>query len=123
MSEDALRYAEQARAPIPAEDEVIRSSKRRQSRPLGWRLSVPFIIFLGVLGVFYIGLRNYYDRLWRQEQALEEEVRNLHSESTTLSAELMLQSKESEVVRLVKSKSMDLEESTTPPVKVEYKKR
>lgn len=103
--------------------ESSRKSGARRPSSAGRSVDVWFILFLGVLGVCYIWMRNYYEQLWRREQALEEEVRNLHSESTTLSADLMSQSKESEVVRLLERRAMDLEESQEPPVKVEYRAR
>ena len=68
-------------------------------------------------------MRNYYDKLWREEQELEEEVKNLRSESITLNAKLMRSSKESEVAKLVQERQLDLEESRRPPVRIKYYER
>ncbi len=98
--------------------------KREKSQQKRWGLmDVPFILFLGALCVFYIWLRNDYERLWREEQKLEVEVRSLRSESLVLSSELMRRSKESEVYKLTESKGLKLRESRTPPVKIDYKER
>ena len=68
-------------------------------------------------------MRNYYDKLWREEQELEEEVKNLRSESITLNAKLMRSNKESEVAKLVQERQLDLEESRRPPVRIKYYER
>ena len=58
-----------------------------------------------------------------EEQELEEEVKNLRSESITLNAKLMRSSKESEVAKLVQERQLDLEESRRPPVRIKYYER
>lgn len=82
-----------------------------------------FWILVCALSVLYISMRNYYDKLWREEQELEEEVKNLRSESITLNAKLMHSSKESEVAKLVQERQLDLEESRCPPVRIKYYER
>ncbi|PIE83934.1 MAG: hypothetical protein CSA07_04535 [Bacteroidia bacterium] len=113
-------------APAPEGSQSPRSGGRKRTKriqtPLGV-MDVPFILFVGALCVFYIWLRNDYERLWREEQRLEVEVRNLRSESLVLSSELMRRSKESEVYEQTESKGLGLKESRTPPVKIEYKER
>lgn len=107
----------------PESGERTGTAQVERSGGLGSVSMVRFILFLGALGVCYIWMRNSYEKLWRQEQALEEQVRNLRSESVTLSAALMSQSKESAVVELVGRQELDLVESRVPPVKIEYKER
>ena len=109
----------------PQAEGEVRKDRVRVERAggLGSMSMVRFILFLGALGVCYIWMRNSYEKLWRREQALEEQVRNLRSESVTLSAALMSQSKESAVVELVARQEMELVESRVPPVKIEYKER
>ena len=82
-----------------------------------------FWLLLCFLSVVYIAMRNYYDKLWREEQALEEEVKNLRSEAITLTAELMRSSKESEVAQMLKNRDMTLEESRKPPIRIKAYKR
>ena len=82
-----------------------------------------FWILVCALCVLYISMRNYYDKLWRQEQELEEEVKNLRSESITLNAKLMRTSKESEVAKLVEERRLDLDESRRPPIRIKYYER
>ncbi len=84
---------------------------------------VAFILLLGALGVFYIWLRNYHDRLLREEQKLEVRVVNLRSESLTLTSDLMRLSKESAVLYQIQARGMRLEASRRPPVAIEYKER
>ncbi|MBQ9471450.1 MAG: hypothetical protein IJU72_10945 [Bacteroidales bacterium] len=75
----------------------------------------PFMMFLVLLAVMYIGNHYRYDRLMRREQTLRQEVKNLRAESVTTAATLMQISRQSEVVKLVNQKNLGLEESTTPP--------
>lgn len=75
----------------------------------------PFMMFLVLLAVIYISNHYRYDRLMRREQALRQEVKNLRAESVTTAATLMQISRQSEVVKLVNQKNLELEESTTPP--------
>lgn len=82
-----------------------------------------FWILVCALCVLYISMRNYYDKLWRQEQELEEEVKNLRSESITLNAKLMRTSKESEVAKLVEERQLELQESRRPPIRIKYYER
>ena len=82
-----------------------------------------FWILVFALCLIYIAMRNYYDKLWGEEQALEEVVKNLRSESITLNAKLMQTSKESEVARMVEEREIDLEESRRPPIRIKYYER
>lgn len=99
------------------------STGERGERTLSPRSYVRLLVFLAVLSVCYIWLRNYHVKLWRLEQGLEEEVTNLHYESTTISADLMLQGRESEVAKLAKIRGLKIEESRRPPVKVTLARR
>lgn len=79
---------------------------------------IPYILFLAVLAIFYIGNRYKYEKLIRSEQTLQVEVKNLRAESITTASHLMFISKQSQVSRLIKEKGLDLEESVTPPKKI-----
>lgn len=82
---------------------------------------IPYIILLVVLAIFYIANRYKNEKIAIEEQALKEELKNMRSESITTAAELMRISRQSEVVRLVKDKGINLEESTVPPKIIENK--
>ena len=79
---------------------------------------IPYILFLAVLAIFYIGNRYKYEKLIRSEQTLQIEVKNLRAESITTASQLMFISKQSQVSRLVKERGLGLEESVTPPKKI-----
>ena len=80
---------------------------------------LPFIFFLALLGVLYIGNRFKAEKIIQQNMSLQKEIKELRSESITIAAELMYMRKQSEVIKLLKKKGLELEESTEPPIKVE----
>jgi len=62
-----------------------------------------------------------YEKLVRDGQNMQLEVRNLRAESITVASQLMYISKQSQVARLVKEKDLGLEESVVPPKKIKAK--
>ncbi|HBI80384.1 MAG TPA: hypothetical protein DDY04_00150 [Bacteroidales bacterium] len=79
---------------------------------------MPYIIFMVVLAIIYIANNYHYNNLLRTEQKLRQEVKNLRAESITTAAQYMSISKQSEVVKLVDQKGLDLIESRIPPKKL-----
>jgi len=77
-----------------------------------------YIILITFLGAVYIGNRFHAERITRETAKLQLEVKELRSESLSVSADLMYISRQSEVVKLVKSKGLSLEELKTPPYKL-----
>ncbi len=77
-----------------------------------------FIIFLTILGAFYIGNRFHAERITRESASLAREVKDLKAEALSTSAQLMSVSRQSEVSRLVSEKGLGLEELKTPPFKI-----
>jgi len=77
-----------------------------------------YIILITFLGAVYIGNRFHAERITRETAKLQREVKELRSESLSVSADLMYISRQSEVVKLVKSKGLSLEELKTPPYKL-----
>jgi hypothetical protein len=77
-----------------------------------------YIIFLTILGAFYIGNRFHAERITRESGRLTREVKDLKAESLSTSASLMDVSKQSEVYRLVREKGLGLEELKTPPYRL-----
>ena len=109
-----------------ATEDTVQGEKKRAKKttsPSFFSFDIRFWVLVCILSVLYIAMRNYYDKLWREEQALEEEVKNLRSESITLTAELMRSSKESEVAKMVESQQLDLQESRRPPIRIKYQER
>ncbi|MBA7506970.1 hypothetical protein ES706_05685 [subsurface metagenome] len=80
---------------------------------------LPYIIFLTLLILIYIGNRYHAEKVVRKTVELQNEVRELRSEAITTSAELMFISKQSEVTKLVKRKNLELEELKKPPKIIE----
>lgn len=77
-----------------------------------------FIIFLTILGAFYIGNRFHAEKITRESARLSREVKDLKAESLSTSASLMYVSKQSEVYRMVHEKGLGLEELKIPPYRL-----
>jgi hypothetical protein len=81
---------------------------------------VPKIIFVMVLGLFYIGNTHHAEKTVRRINNIQAEVEDVRADYTTMKAQLMFSSKQSEVA--AKVKAYGLEESLTPPYKVVVEK-
>jgi hypothetical protein len=81
---------------------------------------VPKILFVMVLGLIYIGNTHYAEKTVRKINNMQAEVEDLRADYTTLKADLMFASKQSEVAKKVKPYS--LKESLTPPFKIVVEK-
>jgi hypothetical protein len=79
---------------------------------------IPFIFFLAFLGIIYIGNSYHAEKLVRETKRLEQELKKLQPEAIATSSELMQQSNQSEVARLLKERNLDLIESREPPIKI-----
>ncbi len=80
--------------------------------------NLAFIIFCTFLLVFYIGNRYKCEGQLTQIERLEREITDLRYESITTSAELMSLSRQSEVLRLVKDRGLELNESVKAPQRI-----
>ncbi len=79
---------------------------------------LPFIFFLTFFGIIYIGNSYHAEKMVRRTKQLEQELKKLQPEAIATSSELMQQSNQSEVARLLKEKNLDLIESREPPIKI-----
>lgn len=77
---------------------------------------LPHILYVAFVLVLYIGNAHYAERTVRQIDKLKTEVDDLRADFTTLKADLMFASKQSEVAKKVKY--LGLEESKQPPYKI-----
>jgi hypothetical protein len=84
---------------------------------------VPFILFLVLLTVFYIGNRYHAERVFRKLTNLKDEVRDLRAEQITTASELMNLSKPSKVQDLIDQRGLGLKEATKPPFKIVVKSK
>jgi hypothetical protein len=77
---------------------------------------LPKILFGMLLSILYISNTHYGEKTVRRINAIQAEVEDLRADYTTMKADLMFASKQSEVARKVKEKG--LQESLTPPNKI-----
>lgn len=63
--------------------------------------NLPFVFFLFFLGLIYIANANFADKQVRKIQALEREIKDLKWQYNAAKAELMRESKQSEVEKIV----------------------
>ena|SRR6478735_355730 len=77
---------------------------------------LPKIMFVMLLGLLYIGNTHYAEKTTRAIDRAQTEVEDLRADYTTLKADVMFASKQSEVARRVKE--LGLKESLRPPYKV-----
>ena len=78
---------------------------------------LPKILYVMTLGLLYISNTHYAEKTVRKISNMQAEVEDLRADYTTLKADLMFASKQSEVARKVKA--LGLKESLKPPYKVE----
>lgn len=77
---------------------------------------LPKVAFVVILGIIYVGNSHYAEKANRKITKLEDEVEDLRADVTTLEADYMFSSKQSEVAKKVKT--LGLEESKQPPYKI-----
>jgi hypothetical protein len=84
---------------------------------------LPFLIFLTILAILYIGNRYHAEKLVRRSGELQTEIKELRAEAITVSADLMHLSRQSEVLKLLRINNLDLVESVEPPQRISPGKR
>ena len=77
---------------------------------------LPKILFVMLLGILYIGNTHHAEKTVREIARAQSEVEDLRADYTTLKADVMFASKQSEVARRVKE--LGLKESIDPPYKI-----
>ena len=79
---------------------------------------LPFIVYLVFLGVIYIANRYNAEKIVRETNALQNEVKELRSKKIAVESELMFISKQSLVAKMVEENDLGLVESVVPPIKI-----
>ena len=79
--------------------------------------ALPFILFLALLGMIYIGNRHNAENNIRKIDGLSKEVKELSWDFKTLKADLMFKSRQTEVILKVDS-LLGLKVSVQPPIKL-----
>jgi hypothetical protein len=77
-----------------------------------------YISLITLLAALYIGNRFHAEKITRETTRLQREVKDLRAEALSTSADLMNVSRQSEVVRLIREKGINLEELKTPPFRL-----
>ncbi|MFC2123645.1 FtsL-like putative cell division protein [Bacteroidota bacterium] len=77
---------------------------------------LPQILFVTFLTIFYIGNNHYAEKTIRKIEKLELEVEESRADYTSLKADYMFASKQSEVA--TKVKELGLKENKMPPYKI-----
>ena len=79
-------------------------------------MMMPFILFLTVLILFYIGNSYYSERTVRNINNVKNELKEKRAEFISTSSELMFRTKQSEVARAIAP--MEIKESVEPQKKI-----
>ena len=77
---------------------------------------LPYILFVMLLTLLYIGNTHYGNRMARSIQKLKQETEDLRADYTTLKSDYMEASKQSEVARKVAA--LGMVESSSPPFRI-----
>jgi len=81
-----------------------------------------YFLFIVSLSVLYINNKYQTEGLLINIIRLQNEVKECRDRSVSYAAELMSLSRESEVIKIVSEKNLNLQELTSPPEKIEMKK-
>jgi hypothetical protein len=84
---------------------------------------LPFIFFLVFLAFVQIANSYNAEKLRWQIKRSKEELKGLRAQSLSTASELMYLSNQTEVLKLVAKKGLDLNESVEPPKKIVIEKR
>ena len=77
-----------------------------------------YIAFITLLAAVYIGNRFHAEKVTRETSRLQKQVKDLRAEALATSADLMYVSRQSEVLKMVKAKGLNLEEMKAPPFRL-----
>jgi len=79
---------------------------------------MPVVGLLTFLGLLMISTRFKGEKILRKMVVVQDSVRDLRSESSTIEAELMIYSRYSTILREVERKGLGLKQPDEPPVKI-----
>lgn len=99
--------------------EVLLGSIFLNKEVLRW---LPIVGLLALMGLLMISNRFRGEKILREMVVVQEEVKDLKSESATIEAKLMKMSRYSEVLKEINKRGIGLEQPTEPPVKIKVKK-
>ena len=106
----------------PAKEQSAASARGQKAARTGWKSllsyrwvmkNIPFFLFLAALAVIYIYNGHYADKVVRDINQTNKELKELQYEYKTLKSEVMFRSKQSELAKAVEP--FGLKELTLPP--------
>jgi hypothetical protein len=77
------------------------------------------IIMIAVLAFMYVDNRYYCETQQAKEIQLKKKIQDLKYESLTISAELMTISRQSNVLKMINERGVNLIQTATPPIVIE----
>ncbi len=83
--------------------------------------NLPFVLFLGFLGTIYIANAHYAERTVREIQKLQEDVKEQRRIYNSLQAEVMFESKKSELAKSVRPLGLEVSREPTKKIVVPEK--
>ena len=81
--------------------------------------NLPFVFFLTLMSLIYIGIGYSAEDSVRQINRDKAELKEMRSEYITIKSDLMYTTKQSELIKVLHDKGLELEESFQPPKKIE----
>ena len=82
--------------------------------------NLPFLIFLAILAMFYIGNTYYSEKTFKQIEKIKNELKELRYQSITAKAKMLDVCKQTEIAKKVEL--LGIKGTTTPPYKIFYSK-
>ncbi len=79
---------------------------------------LPFIFYLTFLAILYIGNTYYAEKTIRNTYTVKNQLKELRYEYITTKSNLMFKSKQSEIIKQLEQKGIDLKEPKLPPIKI-----
>ncbi len=86
------------------------------------RQNLPFLSFLYLLVLAYIGIGYYAEGLVKKISRSEQEIKDLRSEYISIKSDLMVKSKQSTVAKTMSEYQTNIKETMTPPKKITVSK-
>ena len=82
--------------------------------------NLPYLIFLAILAMFYIGNTYYTEKTFKQIEKIKNELKELRFQSITAKAKVLDFCKQTEIAKKVERQG--IKGTTTPPFKIFYSK-
>ncbi len=81
------------------------------------------LIMIACLAFLYVDNRFYCETQLAKEIEMKKKIQDVKYESLTIKAELMETSRQSNVLKMIRERGVDLQETSTPPIIIEEPKK